>query len=86
MTPTETPTTQAQTGIELAVAKAGSQTALAQQLISQHPHKPHPSQQVISQWVKRGYVPPSRAKEIADVSGVPVAQLLSPTLRQLVHP
>lgn len=71
-------------GIVTAVQLTGSQAALAEQLRSRYPHKPHPTQQAISQWVRQGFVPAARAKEIAAITGVAVAALLSPSLRDLV--
>jgi hypothetical protein len=73
------------TGIEQAVSKAGSQMHLAARLESRFPEKPHPSQQAVSQWVRQGYAPKDRAKEIAEITGVPFQRLLSPKLRELLN-
>lgn len=72
------------TGIERAVAHAGSQSMLAQLLKSRFPGKRHPSQQAISNFVRAGCVPLERATEIAELTGVPVLDLVSPTIRQLL--
>ena len=72
------------TGIERAVTFAGSQAALADLLQSRFPNKKAISQQAISQFVRQGYTPAARAREIAAITGVPVAELLSPALRDLI--
>ena len=72
------------TGIERAVAKAGSQSMLAQLLKSRFPDKQHPSQQAVSNYVRAGCVPLERATEIAELTGVPVLDLVSPTIRRLL--
>ena len=72
-------------GIEQAVAQAGSQSALAALLSSRFPHKRHITQQAISQWVNQGHVPLDRAKEVSSVSGVPMVALVSPEVRDLVQ-
>lgn len=72
------------TGIERAVAAAGSQTMLAQLLKSRFPNKPHPSQQAVSNYVRAGCVPLERANEIAELTGVNVVDLVSPTIRRLL--
>jgi DNA-binding transcriptional regulator YdaS (Cro superfamily) len=64
------------TGIERAVEKAGSQTVLAAEL--------GVSQQVVSRWMRRGWVPSSRVPEIAKRFGVPRASLIEPRLRALL--
>jgi len=63
-------------GIARAVAAAGSQESLAEKLGC--------TQQAVSEWVRRGYVPPARAIEIEAEFGVPRADLLSRRLRDLV--
>lgn len=65
------------TGIDLAVAKAGGQAKLAEEL--------GVSQQLISRWVLRGWVPPERVVEIEALYGVPRKQLLKPSLVDLVE-
>lgn len=60
------------TGILKAVQAAGSQRKLAADL--------KVSQQAVSQWVTRGYVPLDRALEIKQLYFVEVKDLVSPTL------
>lgn len=72
-----TETTTELSGIEQAVAKAGSQGKLAEAL--------GVSQQAVQKWVRRGYVPPGRVVEIEATLGVPRAKLLSPRLADLVE-
>lgn len=60
------------TGILKAVQAAGSQRKLAADL--------KVSQQAVSQWVTRGYVPLDRALEIKQLYFVEVRDLVSPTL------
>lgn len=73
-------------GIDQAVRNVGSQAKLAALLRSRFPGKHHPSQQAISQWVRRGYVPLERAQEVAAIGNVPVRSLVSPAVRELVTP
>lgn len=63
-------------GISEALQKAGSQERLAEQL--------GVSQQAISMWHRRGWVPVRRAIEIEAQFGVPRARLISPRLIDLV--
>lgn len=77
--------TPALTGIERAIMAAGTQAALAAQLSSRFPGTPHPSQQALSQWLRQGFVPRARAREIAAITGVPFQTLLSPALRELLN-
>lgn len=58
------------------VQKAGSQSALAERL--------GVSQQAISKWIRRGYVPTRRVLECEATFGVPRVRLLDPRLRDLV--
>lgn len=64
------------TGIADAVLRAGSQTELA--------NKIGVSQQVVSKWLKRGFVPLSRVVEIESEYGIPRARLANPRLTDLV--
>lgn len=64
------------TGIADAVLRAGSQTELA--------NKIGVSQQVISKWLKRGFVPLARVVEIEAEYGIPRARLANPRLTSLV--
>lgn len=63
-------------GIHAAVTAAGSQQKLAELL--------GVTQQVISTWCRRGYVPVRRAQEIEATLGVPRSSLISPRLADLV--
>lgn len=65
-----------QRGIDAAIAAAGSQGKLAQQL--------GVSQQAVGKWADRGYVPLRRAQEIEAVYGVPRAQLANPRMLELL--
>lgn len=69
---------QKQNGVELAIDKAGSQDKLADRL--------GVSQQVISKWKRRGYVPLNRAVEIETQYGIKRAQLINPRIADLVEP
>ncbi len=62
------------TGIHAAIQKAGSQVALAELL--------GVTQQAISKWLHRGYVPVWRALEIENQLGVPREDLVSPKMRR----
>ncbi len=65
------------TALDLAVERAESISALAR-LIGVKP-------QVVNRWVHLGYVPPvKRAKQIADLYGLPMRELVKPALRDLV--
>jgi len=70
------------TGIQRAVLAAGGQRALAERLRSTIDGYDCPSQQAISLWVRRGYVPNSRVAEIAAATGIDPQSLLAPELRQ----
>jgi hypothetical protein len=65
-------------GIETAIAQAGSRRAFAASL------NPPVSVQAVGQWVKRGWVPPVRALEIEAKYGVDRAHLVKPNLVALV--
>ncbi len=65
-------------GIDKAVELAGSQQELARQL--------GVSQQAISEWVQRGYVPVGRVIEIEATYGVSRLELVDPQLRDLLGP
>lgn len=64
-------------GIGRAVEQAGSQAKLAEMLGC--------TQQAVSGWVVRGFVPPLRAVEIEAVLGIPRKELLSPRLASIVN-
>jgi hypothetical protein len=66
----ETPNT---TGIEDAIALAGTQDLLSEAL--------GVSQQAVSGWLKQGWTPLDRAIEIEAQFGVPRARLVSPRIR-----
>lgn len=62
------------TGIEKAVDMAGGQGPLGASLV------PPVTQQAISKWLQRGWLPADRAVEIEKRYGIPARELLSPTL------
>lgn len=62
------------TGIERAVKMAGGQAELAARL------DPAVTQQAISKWVARGWVPIDRAVEIGLLFDIPIGELASATL------
>jgi DNA-binding transcriptional regulator YdaS (Cro superfamily) len=64
------------TGIADALTKAGNQEKLADQL--------GVSQQAVSIWLRRGWVPVRRALEIEAQFGIPRSRLISPRLADLV--
>lgn len=64
------------TGIADALKQAGNQVALAERL--------GVSQQAVSIWLRRGWVPVRRALEIEAQFGIPRARLISPRLADLV--
>lgn len=66
------------TGIDTAIAKAGTRRAFAESLT------PRVTVQAVCQWVKRGWVPPRRALEIERLYGVDRAYLVKPDLVDLV--
>jgi DNA-binding transcriptional regulator YdaS (Cro superfamily) len=67
-----------QSGVDQAIKRAGGQVALAAQL--------GVSQQAISVWRRRGWVPLRRVAEIEAQFGVPRAELLNPTVLDAVSP
>lgn len=64
-------------GIDKVVELAGTQRRLGERL--------GVTQQMISKWVKRGYVPPERVVEIEAQYGVSRRELLKPSLISLVE-
>lgn len=64
------------TGVLDAVMAAGSQEKLAEKL--------GVTQQAVSKWLRRGYVPLKRAPEIEAQYGVPRARLINPRVLDLV--
>lgn len=64
------------TGIADAIAEAGSQEALAAVL--------GVTQQAVSSWLKQGWVPRDRAKEIENTYSVARARLVDPKLLDAV--
>lgn len=64
------------TAVDDAIAKAGSQKALADSLGVTQP--------VIAHWRKRGWCPVKRARQISDLYGIPWDTLLSPKLRAVL--
>ena len=65
------------TGVEGAVRAAGGQGRLARTL--------GVSQQAVSAWLRRGFVPVRRVVEIESQFGVLRTELVSPRLRDLFH-
>jgi DNA-binding transcriptional regulator YdaS (Cro superfamily) len=63
-------------GIDLAVEMAGSQAKLAA--------KVGVTQQAVMKWVKRGFVPLPRAREIEAVLGIPRSTLADPKVLDLL--
>lgn len=66
------------TGIVDAVAQAGGQQLLALALGT--------SQQNVSSWVRRGYVPPRWIIPVEQTTGVPRERLIDPSLADLASP
>jgi DNA-binding transcriptional regulator YdaS (Cro superfamily) len=64
------------TPIETAIDRAGSRTNFAKAL--------GVTVQAVCQWVKRDWVPVSRALQIEDLYGVPRAELMKPELRAII--
>lgn len=62
-------------GVDRAIKKAGSQGKLADRL--------GVSQQVISKWKRRGYVPLIRAVEIETQYGIKRTQLINPRIADM---
>lgn len=72
------------TGIERAVDVIGGQTALANRL------DPPVVQQTVYNWVNRGWVPPTRARQIRAIAAeegadIPVQDLVKPELAMLME-
>lgn len=63
-------------GVDLAVEMSGSQAKLAA--------KVGVTQQAVMKWVKRGYVPLPRAREIEALLGVPRSTLVDPKVLDLL--
>ena len=82
---TENPASK-ETGITLAIRIAGGQAALAQKLSAgKHGKQTHVSQQSVSEWRRKGYVPTHRAEEVSEcVHGrVPPGDLIDPAVRKI---
>lgn len=71
-------TTQLKSGIAQAVAAAGSQAKLADLLGC--------TQQNVSHWVRQGFVPVERIREIEQVTGIHRSILIDPALIDLLAP
>lgn len=67
------PTINAGTGIAKVIEKAGGQPQLAFEM--------GVTQQAVALWLRLGHVPGNRVDEIANLYGVPRAELISPKLR-----
>lgn len=59
-----------ESGIRRAIKAVGTQMEMAARL--------GVKQQAVSVWVVQGFVPMSRARDVARMTGVPVADLVSP--------
>lgn len=70
--------TEKQTGIVDAVAHAGGQQKLAAEL--------GVSQQNVSKWVQRGFVPVQWVVPVEQATGIPRDRLIDPALVDLVNP
>jgi hypothetical protein len=64
------------TAVDEAIAKAGTQRALAISLGVQQP--------VIAHWKRKGWVPVKRAIQISEIYGIPWATLVRPELRAVL--
>lgn len=73
----ETDTTELP-GIDLAIAAAGSQDALAELVGC--------TQQNVSFWKRQGYAPVLRAVEIEQATGVARVKLIDPRIVELIDP
>ena len=62
--------------IEYAIAKAGTQKALAESLGVKQP--------VVAHWKRRGWCPIKRAMQISQLYGIPWASLIKPELRAVL--
>lgn len=65
-----------ETGIQAAIRVAGSQDKLAEMMGC--------SQQVVSEWLARGYAPADRVIEMESLTGIPRERLLKPSLVELL--
>lgn len=65
-------------GIAQAVDKAGSKRKLAETL--------RVSTQAVHEWVKKGYVPPTRARQIEQMFEIPRISLVKAELAELIEP
>lgn len=68
---------EVRTGIAHAVVLAGGQGKLAEEL--------GVTQQAVSTWLQRGYVPLKRIVEIETLYGIPRAKLINPRLASLIE-
>ena len=65
-------------GIKLAIFMAGNQAKLAESL--------GVTQQMVSYWLRRGWVSPTRAREIEALYGIKQAKLINPRIAELFEP
>lgn len=68
---------QSERGIDRAIAAAGSQTRLADRLGC--------TQQAVSSWQRRGWVPLLRGIEIESIYGIDRRGLINPRIAELVE-
>lgn len=65
-----------ETGIQAAIRQAGGQSNLAEALGM--------SQQAVSLWLRRGYVPPRHIVQIETLYGVPRSRLINPRIAEIL--
>lgn len=65
-------------GVQRAIAAVGGQVKVGEKL--------GVTQQAVSSWVRRGFVPLMRADELAQISGVPARELMNPRVVRMVEP
>lgn len=70
MKPNQVKVSEIRTGVQHAIRVAGGQVALAKRL--------GVSQQAVSEWLRRGWVPLLRAREIEIIYGIPREKLVDP--------
>lgn len=66
--------------LQIAIDAAGGRKALGLTL------DPTVTEQAVGQWWDRGWVPPERARELAEKYGVEIRPLLKPDLVRVIYP